>query len=627
LEALAADLRRAAFGGKLAMRAGACDVSGLLVFGDRSRLLEPRAALGALRERLEGLCGVAGGISRHGALVECFVELSEVAQGIADAEFEARGCDALTDAQDKASACLVALAHAVAASWRSAFRAHGDLSAVAALLSELAEVPLPPRVRCKHGEGYAFYSLYPEAYAAAAEQLGVVPDLRVIGIRSIGFGLAAMVAAGAGAPPPVSVRPVGHPFRRELALAPDFSDAMLRPGKATFAVVDEGPGLSGSSFGTVADFLEEGGVAPDRIHFFPGHAADLGPEALPRHRSRWRKANRHVVDFETLFLAEDGGRSLDRWFIDLVGKPVGPLDDISGGGWRRFFYGGEADWPPVHAQQERRKFLLRAERGTWLLKFAGVGAAGAAKLSRAAALAEAGFTSEVAGFRHGFLAERWLGDARPLRLDSEERDSFIRHLGRYLGFRARHFAATEEQGAPLSELLRMAQVNAAEALGPHYAARLDSWSTRLPELARLRRPIATDNRLHAWEWLRTPAGRLVKTDAIDHHAAHDLVGCQDVSWDIAGVVVEFDLGEDERETLCTLVERAAGRPVARGLLAFSLPCYLAFQAGYYTLAAGVAPDTAELRRLKRTADRYVRLLKGALDAAVESANHRREQRK
>jgi hypothetical protein len=163
----------------------------------------------------------------------------------------------------------------------------------------------------------------------------------------------------------------------------------------------------------------------------------------------------------------------------------------------------------------------------------------------------------------------------------------------------------------------MAQVNAAETLGPVYAARLDGLSARLPELARLRRPIATDNRLHAWEWLRTPAGRFVKTDAVDHHAAHDLVGCQDVSWDIAGAAVEFGLGEDERETLCTLVERAAGRPVERGLLAFSLPCYLAFQAGYYAMAVGVAPDPAELRRLRSTADRYVGLLKGALDAILE----------
>ena len=63
------------------------------------------------------------------------------------------------------------------------------------------------------------------------------------------------------------------------------------------------------------------------------------------------------------------------------------------------------------------------------------------------------------------------------------------------------------------------------------------------------RRVETDNRLHAWEWLHTPDGRLLKTDALDHHAGHDLIGCQDITWDIAGATVELDLS-DRSETAC-----------------------------------------------------------------------------
>jgi hypothetical protein len=40
-------------------------------------------------------------------------------------------------------------------------------------------------------------------------------------------------------------------------------------------------------------------------------------------------------------------------------------------------------------------------------------------------------------------------------------------------------------------------------------------------------------------------GRLLKTDALDHHARHDLVGCQDVPWDIVGVTVELGLSQTD----------------------------------------------------------------------------------
>jgi hypothetical protein len=70
---------------------------------------------------------------------------------------------------------------------------------------------------------------------------------------------------------------------------------------------------------------------------------------------------------------------------------------------------------------------------------------------------------------------------------------------------------------------------------------------------------ATDNRLHQWEWLIRDDGSILKTDAIDHCSAHDLVGCQDIAWDVAGAIVEFDFSASESEDLASRVGKICGR--------------------------------------------------------------------
>src|SRR3954453_21950736 len=74
----------------------------------------------------------------------------------------------------------------------------------------------------------------------------------------------------------------------------------------------------------------------------------------------------------------------------------------------------------------------------------------------------------------------------------------------------------------------------------------------------LERHVLTDNRMHAWEWLVTPEGRILKADALDHHRGNDLVGPQDVAWDLAGAAVELELDEDGLERLSASLIRARG---------------------------------------------------------------------
>ena len=186
---------------------------------------------------------------------------------------------------------------------------------------------------------------------------------------------------------------------------------------------------------------------------------------------------------------------------------------------------------------------------------------------------------------------------------------FRSRLAAYIGFRAQCFAAAPDDGASLAQLLAMARHNAASGVGATLAQRLDPWAGELAHLDRQVRRLRTDNRLHAWEWLRTSDGRLMKTDALDHHAAHDLVGCQDITWDIAGAGIEFGLAAAEQAQLCDAIECITRTAVDRRLLAFSQPCYAAFQFGYWSLAAdALAGFPAEARRTRAAADAYGRVL-------------------
>lgn len=568
----------------------------MLVFGDHVRTCDPRAAAGELAASLGAIGCLRPGLARHAALVGALIDAGELVQGLIDHACAAR--DERTAIGDAGMRLLVALAGAIDRSWSSGFAPdEPPIAALGALLG-LAARRWPDTVELRHAEGFAFYALYPEAYLAAARAAPPGPR-HVIGIRSIGAALAALVAAATGSPLPQTVRPRGDPFHRRLEVAPALVGEWVSRG-ARIAIVDEGPGLSGSSFGAVADRLEDAGVAPERLECFPSHAGELGPAASDRHRQRWARLPRHVVDADALLVR---GGALAGWIAELVGPLVAPLEDISAGAWRAKHFRSEAEWPACVIHQERRKLLAQTGDATWLARFVGLGRDGERALARAQLLHRAGFTPEVAGLCHGFLIERWLA-ATPLALadlDRAGRRRLVDRVGEYLGFRARELVADADRGASLDRLAEMIRRNAELALGAAPAVRGSP-----AELAPRVRRIEIDGRLHAWEWLVSPGGALIKADAIDHHAAHDLVGCQDITWDLAGAAVELGLSAAEQRRIAAIAAETCGRPVDPELLAFARPCYLAFQLGRHALAA--TTGGSEAIRLRAAADRYARQL-------------------
>ena len=538
----------------------------MLVYGDHAERIDPRA-------RLADIAAPVGEHVSHDRLTRAFLDLAGVAQGVADADFASSGADRNRPAEALLLEVLTEVAGRLVRSW--------DDGCMGASLPAIP-VPdeLPAEVEVKLPEGYAFYALRPEAYALAARRLRLAASPRIIGLRSIGTGLACMAAAALDAAPPFTVRPAGDPFARELRLSNAFAAALLK-GEAHYVIVDEGPGLSGSSFGAVADWLEDRGVPPERIAFLPGHTNPLGPEACDRHRRRWEHAQRPVVTLD----------EPQQTRVERLTGPTTEWRDISAGAWRPLWSGNEAEWPAIDPTWERRKFLAGTATGEWLVKFAGLGRIGEARLTLARQLEQSGFGPEVAGLIDGWLVTRWHGQARPDRPTKDE-------LLAYLRFRTG--LAAPQPGASLDTLLTMVRRNLPE--------RAD-WA---PDLAVLSpRPVCTDNRMTPQEWLRLPSGRLVKADAVDHHQAHDLIGCQDIAWDLAGAVLELELSP------ATAAELRAALNVDPALLDFITVAYAAFRVGAHRMSAaslGHWPD--EQRRNVLAAERMERRL-----AAVDAIQH------
>lgn len=564
----------------------------MLVYGDRHEFADAQSHARGINAQLDAVERLEPGLERHSKLVGALVDAGRLLQGIADAAFGVNELDERTDATSALSLFLLELGRAVCRSWDTNFRA-------AARLPRLTYGSgWPGEVELRVPEGYAFYAVYAEAYAQAARRLKLVAPPRVIGIRSIGTSLAGVAAAAVHAPPPVTVRPFGDPFARKIAIAPALERELL-DGDAHFVIVDEGPGQSGSSFGSVADWLQDRGVPLDRIALLPSHDVEPGAAASDERRRWWRSVQKEPADF-----CDRWPELIAAWSSTLAGDLDEQPKDLSAGAWRQRRYAVEKHWPATVPAWERRKFLVRAGGEPFLVKFAGLGRISSDKLAIARLLHTEGFAPEPIGVVHGFLVERWCEDAAPLAHE----DRPLGEIGRYIGTRAKLLPAMSGSGATVGQLLEMARRNVSLELGDEAVRALGRWDARASELERRIVRVRTDNKLDRHEWLRSRDGALIKTDAVDHHQAHDFIGCQDLAWDVAGAIAEFDVDQNCSGELIEAAERSAGRAVDPDLLDFDRIAYPAFRLGQCRLGETTVGDARERARLSARGDCYARQL-------------------
>ena len=460
---------------------------------------------------------------------------------------------------------------------------------------------LPRIVETTPPEGYFHYSLYPEMYLEAAKSfvtaLGRVSAI-VLGIRSIGSSLSAVVAASLQElgcqVESFTLRPRGHPFSRSPRMADGLAALFASRAAGHFLVVDEGPGLSGSSLGGTAGWLHELGIADDHIHLFPAWRADGSRLRSSVARERWTRHLQFTRDFEEIWL---GSGRLQEVF-------PGTLSDLSGGKWRTQLLGDGHPYPAVQPQHERRKYLLASEESGGptkkLLSFAGLGAAAERKVVRLAELAEAGFTPAPERLAYGFMQRPFL-PGTPARPGSGSRE-LLDFVAAYLAHLDGHHPA--DNITPSSCVEEMVRVNVAEGLR---STALEKQVERLPREAWAERPIALDGRMLAHEWIATPAGYL-KVDAMDHHDDHFFPGATDIAWDLAAACMELELGAVDRNYLVSRYRRLSSDRTIGHRLHPHATAYLAFRLGYATLAAETLGDSEDGQRFAAEQCRYHDLL-------------------
>ncbi len=433
-------------------------------------------------------------------------------------------------------------------------------------------------IEARTAEGFALYALFPEQYLIAAERWideRVPSSLTCIGIRSIGAPLAHVVAAAAKrkgvAARVATVRPRGHPYDRHIAVTERFRESLLHRPSEVFAIVDEGPGLSGSSFAAVAEALRTWGIPEERIVLFPSWRAN--PDALKSSRGR-EALRRHrlvVAAFE------------DVW-------PARGRTELSAGAWRReVFRTHHTSWPAAHPQHERRKFLSADRRH--IERFAGLGRRSRTKFVRAQRLSAINFVPAPAGIARGFLTEAWVNGTRLTATDAQSLETVDR-LAAYLACLRREFETGRT--ARVDDLVAMIAQNAPEAS---------------PSAPRFQEPeVAVDGRMLPHEWVRTSGGALVKADALDHHDDDFLPCCRDIAWDVAGTIVEFELSANRAVELTRRYRALSGDATIDQRLPFYVTAYLAYRIGYTSLAQESLGDSDEGRRFRALHTRYRRSL-------------------
>jgi len=455
-----------------------------------------------------------------------------------------------------------------------------------------ARIEVPATISISPPEGFTYYALHPSDYARVVDRIASQSAIfAVIGVRSIGTTLSAVTTATLNAKghraTRITVRPTGHPYARSVQFSAEQKRWIVEQlsRSANFLVVDEGPGRSGSTFLSVAEALARAGVSQERITAIGSR--EFEPESLCAEDAarRW-----HSVSFVST--------------MPSVSSRFKNYPYLGGGDWRMHSFNNEEDWPESWTQMERLKFL--SPDRCQFLKFEGMGPLGSVVRERAFTLAEGNFSPAVADSGDGFLSYQTI-EGRSLR-KQDVSPSVLERIARYCSFRVSNFSYSPPFN---SELGNMLEFNVQQEFGREF--RLDQ------ALIGSANPVLADGRMQPFEWIASPQGELLKTDAISHGDNHFFPGPCDIAWDLAGAIVEWDLASEAAEFLLRRFKQLSGIDVAQKLDAYML-AYCVFRLGFCKMATSTVLGSREELRLE-TAYRWYRSKVGKmLDAATFPGN-------
>ncbi|HWV56634.1 MAG TPA: hypothetical protein VNZ57_04110 [Longimicrobiales bacterium] len=530
---------------------------------------------------------------------DALVEAGELEQAILDARWPNR------DDWDDLATTMRALCTAVARNLLdSAPGARACRRESLRLLDVVQRHEIPRTLRSRRPEGYAHYGLDPVSYARAAasyvSEVGATTAARalVVGVRSIGTSLSAVVAAVCGAERSATVRPRGPIGSRRVAAARGLREFVRAcTGECTdVLVVDEGPGATGETFECVNAWLRGLGVPADRIVFLGSRGGDM--PLAPERRRAWYAGVRSYRD-----------TGHDRR-PEIVASRFGLADpvEIGGGRWRRLVPG--AAILPACTGFERSKYLTTDTRGhRWQIRYAGLGPSRDESRVRAELLASRGLIAPPAAYDSGFAVLPWLNGTplhRGERLGTSEMDAITRYLV------GRHGTFATGRAVDVEEVVGAFLENCAAVPGIPVGA-MHAVIGALESLP-AREAVVADARMQPHEWIRTRT-RVAKVDALEHGDGYRGPGPVDAAWDIAGAAVEFGVPATVvrrwiRE--CARASRENVEELARATRAYA-PVYAASAYAEAVLSAAEAQDPADRRRLHGEAAFYRAAFRRCMD--------------
>jgi len=443
----------------------------------------------------------------------------------------------------------------------------------AALRRAVGAVSPPASARVSPPEGFTYYALHPLQFAELANEIPDALPTAVVGIRSIGTTLSAVVTAALRArgctAGRITVRPTGHPYSRQTCFTPQQKTWLqTRPAASHFLVVDEGPGMSGSSFLSVGEALAEAGIPRERITFLCSRWADPATLLADNAAARWRQFRSLVVK-SNRFVPADAGLY------------------IGSGRWRAQFL-QPSQWPAAWTHMERLKYL--SADGHCYLAFEGLGRFGADVNERARCLAEANFGVAPQSPELGFGRYPLASGSRLTRKDTSAQ--VLDRIAEYCAFRYAHFAGAERSATDLETPLL-------HNLKEEFGFDLSPAPMRLNAPCRV---VIPDNRLMPHNWIRA-GDRLLKLNAAAHGDDHFMPGPTDIAWDLAGAIVEWDLNARAAGYLIARYRRTSGDDPRSRLLDYLL-AYSMFRTGYCRMAAAAMTEEHETSRLTSAYQRY-----------------------
>jgi hypothetical protein len=350
-------------------------------------------------------------------------------------------------------------------------------------------------------------------------------------------------------------------------------------------IVDEGPGLSGSSMAAVVEALVRAGMPEGRITLLPAHSGLPGRFGSSTAARLWERLPRVAAGvLEPVWDGKRLSESLaEATSVLASGVPVWKVED-----------------PGREPFGRPRQLVTLGDGSSWVWKYYGTAAIDASGepsvLKAYESLSRGSYSARPEDAWHGWLPFQWVSGS-----SLTSRDRFIiltGMLGRHIRERAAPPLGPAEHRQAVERLREMLRVNLAEGLDGGPADRLLAVSE---EASPGGSPTAGDYRMGPEHWIRTEHGIVLKVGgglAVDH----TLVGRQPFLWDVAGASVEWELSPVEEQDVIA----AIGLPVPSAALRFYRVAYAAFRMGQSVMAAASREDEAS--RYEAEADRYRRFL-------------------